>query len=91
MSANKKKYLAEGQVPDWCPWATVSFPTPEARDRFLISVFATLEAGWGAEPKPADDCCASVRWRAGKFLRLNDMAYSHGGRIIRADVPHFRR
>jgi hypothetical protein len=25
---------------------------------------------------------ALVRWRPGMFLRLNDIAYAHGGRII---------
>jgi hypothetical protein len=25
---------------------------------------------------------ALVRWRPGQFLRLNDIAYAHGGRIV---------
>jgi hypothetical protein len=25
---------------------------------------------------------AQVRWRAGRFLRLNDLAYSHRGEIV---------
>ncbi len=29
-----------------------------------------------------NECCgASVRWRPGKFLGLNDVAYAHGGKI----------
>jgi hypothetical protein len=31
---------------------------------------------------PGDSLGAQVRWRPGRFLRLNDVAYSHGGRIV---------
>jgi len=82
LSYNKKKYLAEGQIPDWVPWTTACFPSREARDLFLLSVESDTETGWNAEPSPDDDRGAAVRWRSGRFLRLNDMAYAHGGRII---------
>ncbi len=35
-----------------------------------------------------DQLGAQVRWRPGRFLRLNDVAYAHGGRIVVA-VGHF--
>ena len=31
---------------------------------------------------PHESQAALVRWRPGKFLGLNDVAYAHGGRII---------
>jgi len=36
---------------------------------------------------PDDDLGAEVRWRRGQFLRLNDVAYAHGGRIV-VQVAH---
>ena len=64
------------------PWATASFPSEEARDRFL-GVVATLPIG-GVEGAPTEDLGtgALVRWRPGHFLGVNDIAYAHGGRII---------
>ena len=66
---------------EFVPWATACFQTEEARDRFL-RVAATLPAS-DVEVKPMHDESrrASVRWRPGKFLGLNDVAYAHGGRI----------
>jgi hypothetical protein len=77
-----KKTLADGPLADWGPWAAVSFPNRETRDRFVLSVASGFEAGWGAEPTLDDVRSAWVRWRPGRFLRLNDMAYAHGGRIV---------
>jgi hypothetical protein len=31
---------------------------------------------------PDDGLGAKVRWRPGRFSRLNDVAYAHGGRIL---------
>jgi hypothetical protein len=37
---------------------------------------------------PDDGLGAQTRWRPGRFLGLNDLAYAHGGRIVvgRSDV-----
>lgn len=67
---------------DFGPWTTAFFRTREARDRFFLLVAATLPAGdVEAEPMADDVRGAFVRWRPGKFLGLNDVAYAHGGRI----------
>ena len=64
------------------PWATAHFQTQENRDRFL-HVAATLPVrDVEVEPMPAEIRGALVRWRPGQFLRLNDIAYAHGGRIV---------
>ncbi len=64
------------------PWIAAHFQTQEIRDRFL-HVAATLPmSDVEVEPMPADIRGALVRWRPGQFLRLNDIAYAHGGRII---------
>ncbi len=67
---------------EFVPWTTVCFQTQEARDRFLLAA-ATLPAR-DVEVAPMRDerRGASVRWRAGKFLSLNDVAYAHGGKIV---------
>lgn len=63
------------------PWTTASFPTQEARDQFL-RVAATLPEGdVEVEAMQGQSRSAAVRWRPGKFLGLNDVAYAHGGRI----------
>jgi hypothetical protein len=64
------------------PWTAAHFRTPEIRDRFL-HVAATLPArDVEVQPMPAETRGALVRWRPGLFLRLNDIAYAHGGRIL---------
>ncbi len=68
-------------LPEFVPWTTACFQTQEARDRFL-RVAATLPVGdVEVQPMHGDSRVASVRWRPGKFLRLNDVAHAHGGRI----------
>ncbi len=68
--------------PEFVPWTTASFQTQEARDRFL-HVAATLPASdVEVMPMHGDRRGAAVRWRPGKFLGLNDIAYAHGGRIV---------
>lgn len=76
-----RKALKNTPPEAFVPWTTVSFQTEEARDRFLL-VAANLPAS-DVEVEPLLDQCrgASVRWRLGKFLALNDVAHSHGGRI----------
>ncbi len=66
----------------WGSWAAARFQTEVARDGFVCSVAETPDGGWDAEVTPDDDLGARVRWRHGRFLRLNDLAYSHGGRIV---------
>ncbi len=77
--------------PDFVPWTPVRFPTEEARDGFL-SVVATRSANEvEGEPMLDEVRGARVRWRPGQFLGLNDVAYTHGGRIIVESVRRFGR
>lgn len=64
------------------PWTAAYFGNQEVRDRFLRAA-ATLPAD-AVEVAPMLDVVrgALVRWRPGQFLRLNDIAHAHGGRII---------
>ncbi len=66
---------------EFVPWTTASFQSQEARDQFL-RVAATLPTS-DVEVKPMvnENRGAAVRWRPGKFLALNDVAYAHGGKI----------
>jgi len=73
---------------DWGPWTAARFPTARSRDEFLASVTDARDGGWGAEAMPDDGRGANVRWRMGQFLRLNDVAYVHGGRILVTVVQH---
>ncbi len=67
---------------EFLPWTAAHFPTQEIRDRFLLLVAATLPAGdVEVEPMRHEVRGALVRWRPGKFLGLNDLAFAHGGRI----------
>lgn len=66
------------------PWTEAHFPSEEARDHFL-GVVAALPVGEveGARMEEQERS-ALIRWRPGRFLGLNDIAYAHGGRIILA-------
>ena len=67
---------------EFVPWTAAHFQTQEIRDRFL-RVAATLpERDVEIEPMRDEVRGALVRWRPGQFLRLNDIAYAHGGRIV---------
>ena len=67
---------------EFVPWTAAHFQTQEIRDRFL-HVAATLpERDVEIEPMLDEVRGALVRWRPGQFLRLNDIAYALGGRIV---------
>ncbi len=64
------------------PWTAAHFHTQELRDRFL-HVAATLPTcDVEVEPMLDEVRGALVRWRPGQFLRLNDIAHAHGGKIV---------
>ena len=66
----------------FAPWTIAHFQTQEIRDQFL-HIAATLPArDVEVEPMPDEVRGALVRWRPGQFLRLNDIAYALGGRIL---------
>jgi len=67
---------------DFGPWATAHFQSQESRDQFLriAATLSTCDIEVG--PMFNEARCAMVRWRPGKFLGLNDVAYAHGGRIV---------
>ena len=71
-------------LPDFVPWTTAHFQTQGIRDRFLHVAGALPASDVEAEPMLDDDRSAMVRWRPGQFLRLNDIVYAHGGRIVTA-------
>jgi hypothetical protein len=81
MASSRK--IPPGEIPDdFGPWAFAHFQNRGARDNFLESVAHAHDAGWRAEALMEDGRGARVRWRRGGFLRLNDLAYAHGGRIV---------
>jgi hypothetical protein len=80
--AHVRKPPVSGPSVDWRPWAAARFQTEDARDGFVCSVANTQDGGWDAKVMPDDGLGAHVRWRPGRFSRLNDVAYAHGGRIV---------
>ena len=80
--AHIRKPPVSGPSIDWGRWTAARFQTEVARDGFVCSVANTHDRGWDAEVMPDDGLGAQVRWRPGRFLGLNDMAYVHGGRIV---------
>ena len=67
---------------DFLPWTPAHFPTQETRDRFLVLASTTLPVrDVEVEPMANEVRGALVRWRPGKFLGLNDVAITQGGRI----------
>jgi hypothetical protein len=71
-----------GPAVDWGPWSAAWFQTEGARDEFICSVSNAQDRGWDAEAMRDDVLGAQARWRPGRFLDLNDVAYAHGGRIV---------
>jgi len=69
-------------LPEFSPWSSARFHTVVARDRFLSVVATQQTTEVEVTPMPHESQAALVRWRPGKFLGLNDVAYAHGGRII---------
>ena len=76
-----KKITAAVRASQWGPWISAHFQSEGARNVFLDTVAKADDCGWNAQALPHDAKGAQVRWLPGKFLRLNDLAYSHGGRI----------
>src|SRR5260221_12620251 len=87
--ANVRKPPVSGPSIEWGPWTAARFQTEDARDGFVCSVANAQDSGWGAEVMADDALGAQARWRSGRFLGLNDVAYAHGGRIVvgRPNVP----
>jgi len=63
------------------PWTAAHFQTQETRDRFLRDAAILQTSDVEVAPMPNESRGALVRWRPGKLLGLNDIAYAHGGRI----------
>ena len=85
------KYSKLARPVEFGPWTAARFQSHEGRDRFL-GVCATLEANEvQVESMPGEDRGALVRWRPGKLLGLNDVAYAHGGRIVLPPSSQRRR
>ena len=80
--AHIRKLPVGGPSIDWCVWSAAHFLNREARDLFLSAVATNENNEWEAKPELDDDLGALVRWRPGRFLRLNDLAFSHHGRIV---------
>ena len=68
--------------PEFVSWSAARFQTEEARNQFLCAVETQESSEVDVAPMPDESRAALVRWRPGHFLDLNDIAYSHGGRII---------
>jgi hypothetical protein len=79
--AHRKKAITIDPNGDWAVPTVARFPDRESRDGFLRLVTASEETAWEAKPIAEDGRAAWVRWRAGHFLSLNDMAYAQHGCI----------
>jgi hypothetical protein len=80
--AHRKKAVTSDPTGDWAPPTIARFPDRESRDGFLRSVAASEDNAWEVKPIADDGRVAWVRWRAGHFLALNDIAHAHGGQIL---------
>jgi hypothetical protein len=87
--AHVRKPPTSGPSIDWRPWAVARFQTEDARDGFVCSVAGAQNSAWDAEVMLDDGLGARVRWRPGRFSRLNDVAYAYGGRIVVSVVQHW--
>ena len=79
---HRKSAVKRDRTGDWVSPTVARFPDQQSRDRFLRSVEAGKDNAWEVTPIADDGRAASVRWREGHFLRLNDMAYAQHGRIV---------
>ena len=79
--AHRKKAITIDPKGDWAAPTVARFPDRESRDGFLRLVTASEETAWEVKPIAEDGRAAWVRWRAGHFLSLNDMAYAQHGCI----------
>jgi hypothetical protein len=79
--AHRKQVFKSHAMGDWAAPTVAQFPDEESRDGFLRSVAASEDSSWEVKAVPEDGRVAWVRWRAGHFLSLNDIAYSQHGRI----------
>jgi hypothetical protein len=80
--AHIRKLPARGPSIEWGPWSAAHFSNRNARDGFLSAVANNVADEWEAKSELDDDLAVWVRWRPGRFLRLNDLAVSHRGRIV---------
>ena len=79
MSARKPEPIL---LNTFAPWTAAHFQTQAIRDRFVRAAATLPVCDVEVEPMLDEVRGALVRWRPGQFLRLNDIAYAHGGRII---------
>jgi hypothetical protein len=79
--AHRKQALKNDAAGNWSAPTVVRFPDQASRDGFLRSVIASHDSSWEVEAVADDGRAARVRWRAGHFLSLNDIAYAQHGRI----------
>lgn len=77
-----KRAVKKRQDGDWATPTVARFPDEESRNGFLRSVAASADDAWEVNPVVDDVRTASVRWRLGHFLVLNDLAHARQGRII---------
>jgi len=79
--ARRERVVKHDPTGDWATLTVARFPDQQSRDGFLRSVATSADTAWEAKPIDDDARGAWVRWRAGHFLSLNDMAYAQHGRI----------
>jgi hypothetical protein len=70
------------------PWTATHFKTQKIRDHFIHAAANLPTSDVEVEPMLDEIRGALVRWRPGHFLRLNDIAYAHGGRIVLTAGSH---
>ena len=80
--ADRKRAAKKEPLGDWASPTIARFPDQESRDEFLRVVAARKDEAWEVGPIADDGRVASVRWRAGHFLSLNDLAYTEHGCIM---------
>jgi hypothetical protein len=79
--AHRKRAVKGDATGDWAAPTVAQFPDRESRDEFLRAVAASEDDAWEVKPIADDGRVAWVRWRAGHFLDLNDLAFAQHGCI----------